>query len=875
MTLFYDEFNDVIFLDFVNIMTVNQNIHVEINKLLENINSHTNCIIPYNIKKRGESFYHSRDSAIVICSLIYLVDTGQYSFAKLSHIILKYLHFEKHVYYSRDSSIIPKDRYNYDRMPYITQLPELEQYDVIALRCLAFYNCYRIFKSFRSEELIDDVLFTSGMYMYYIQLITHFYNTPCHDMWGKVHGIHFSNTKLYQMALLGFKNTYYFITSNHNTLKNTIEKTLVDLSSMLTKFEQKVIISNKSYDIFVPKLENEYKVNTLRYTLNSSVMFPYLPIFGYSEESISHPRLLNTALIVFSNNDENMTNIINNRKMAISIPYISRYGFIIKKNNNGCVLSTLATYHVLSIADDDIIGDTILRDWPQSAYRSFKRGIFNTMVKLYPNLKAQMGNNINKLSKIITSTAHENSVRCIYSCVMDRMCIFNGEDNRSIILKEFKNAIKKNVLDGFLDDNGITKTKTVDRDKGKDKTNGTGTNLIIMSIPGLKNNKINDGNMEIRSFLGPIPEKQEDCIKNPNANKYNFQKKSYCRCNSKDKNQDKNQDKMTHDDNNESITVTIETPREVSLQCFIDLANQYYCFKCDRKKKVVLSEELKTVNMENIVRIRDTLLKLTKMRGLKDIKDGLLDNITNFINGGKGEELLHTCITGPPGVGKTVLASVIADLYKALGILSKGHIVKASRPDLIGKYLGHTAAKTADIIKKAEGGILFIDEVYSLVDKEGRDSFSKECVDTLTQYLTDKCHDMICIVAGYKEDVENYFFKSNKGLSRRFAFKYNIEGYKYDELFEIFCDKMSDKNWTMDKLEEESMKELFKDKYELFKNFGGDIENLVFRYGLVFNRENIFSRDKTKKIKLNILKTSIDHLFAGDNETPNWKFIYS
>ena len=231
----------------------------------------------------------------------------------------------------------------------------------------------------------------------------------------------------------------------------------------------------------------------------------------------------------------------------------------------------------------------------------------------------------------------------------------------------------------------------------------------------------------------------------------------------------------------------------------------------------------------------------------------------------KKNELLHMCIMGPPGVGKTVIANIISEIYKNLGILSKGHIVKASRSDLIGKYLGHTASKTTDVIKEAEGGILFIDEAYSLVDRNGRDSFSKECIDTLTQYLTEKCSDLLCIIAGYKTDIEEYFFSSNKGLERRFAFKFNIEGYSYEELFNIYCDKMKLEGWivNLDKNDEEQFLNLFKEKYDLFKNFGGDIENLVHRYNIVWNKNNFFKLERDKNISIEITKTSIDHLFSN------------
>ena len=254
------------------------------------------------------------------------------------------------------------------------------------------------------------------------------------------------------------------------------------------------------------------------------------------------------------------------------------------------------------------------------------------------------------------------------------------------------------------------------------------------------------------------------------------------------------------------------------------------------------------------------------MRGLDDIKDVLLDNVIYLLLNGKKNEFQHIAIMGPPGVGKTVIANIMAELYKNLEVLPKGHIVKVSRPDLIGKYLGHTAHKTREAIDKAKGGILFIDEAYSLVDKQGKDSFAKECMDTLVQWLSEECSDTMCIVAGYKEDMEEHFFRMNAGLERRFPFKFYISGYKYDELFEIFCDKMIENKWNVETNEKEEFLKVFKDEYKKFKNFGGDIENLVYRYGLVYNRENFFINNNSKDIDLKLFNKALKHLFQNVNE---------
>jgi SpoVK/Ycf46/Vps4 family AAA+-type ATPase len=119
--------------------------------------------------------------------------------------------------------------------------------------------------------------------------------------------------------------------------------------------------------------------------------------------------------------------------------------------------------------------------------------------------------------------------------------------------------------------------------------------------------------------------------------------------------------------------------------------------------------------------------------------------------------LLHTVIEGEPGTGKTELAEKIGKVYLKLGILKNDIFKKVKRSDLIAGYLGQTAIKTARLIEECKGGVLFIDEAYSLGNaegKDGRDSFSKECIDVLNQSLTENKNNFVCIIAGYKEDLE-------------------------------------------------------------------------------------------------------------------------
>ena len=118
--------------------------------------------------------------------------------------------------------------------------------------------------------------------------------------------------------------------------------------------------------------------------------------------------------------------------------------------------------------------------------------------------------------------------------------------------------------------------------------------------------------------------------------------------------------------------------------------------------------------------------------------------------------------------------------------LENDNFITATRSDLVAKYLGQTADKTQKVIDSALGGVLFIDEAYSLGNQEQRDSFSKECIDTINENLTEKKTDFICIIAGYKDEIESCFFSYNSGLERRFPVRFTIEEYKPEELYLIF-----------------------------------------------------------------------------------------
>ena len=230
------------------------------------------------------------------------------------------------------------------------------------------------------------------------------------------------------------------------------------------------------------------------------------------------------------------------------------------------------------------------------------------------------------------------------------------------------------------------------------------------------------------------------------------------------------------------------------------------------------------------------------------------------------KEMYHMVITGSPGSGKTEVAKILAKLYYCLGITKKDKFTLAKRSDLIGKYLGHTAKMTQDVFNKAKGGILFIDEAYSLGNPEGRDSFSKECIDTINQNLTEN-KDTVVFIAGYKEQLEESFFAYNPGLHRRFKFRLEVDKYNAEELRLIFLKKIKDSKWNIlnNNPDTEIPLSLFEKHREIFKFNGGDMENLWHLTKIVHARR-IFgkSRDFVKKINVDDIKKAIELYMEND-----------
>ncbi|MEC1157115.1 stage V sporulation protein K [Cytobacillus horneckiae] len=170
-----------------------------------------------------------------------------------------------------------------------------------------------------------------------------------------------------------------------------------------------------------------------------------------------------------------------------------------------------------------------------------------------------------------------------------------------------------------------------------------------------------------------------------------------------------------------------------------------------------------------------------------------------------GKQALHMMFKGNPGTGKTTVARLIGKLFQKMNVLSKGHLIEAERADLVGEYIGHTAQKTRDLVKKALGGILFIDEAYSL-GRGGEKDFGKEAIDTLVKHMEDKQHDFILILAGYSKEMEN-FLSLNPGLHSRFPLVIDFPDYSIEQLMDIGQLMLKEKEYTLSRESEKKLRD--------------------------------------------------------------------
>jgi SpoVK/Ycf46/Vps4 family AAA+-type ATPase len=261
--------------------------------------------------------------------------------------------------------------------------------------------------------------------------------------------------------------------------------------------------------------------------------------------------------------------------------------------------------------------------------------------------------------------------------------------------------------------------------------------------------------------------------------------------------------------------------------------------------------------MNALHNIKEPLEELNNMIGMKDLKENIIDQIIFYIQNLHtlktditGSDFMHTVIYGPPGTGKTEIAKIIGAIFSKMGVLTKGTFKKVTRSDLIAGYLGQTSLKTRDVINECIGGVLFIDEAYSLGNEEKKDSFSKECIDTLCEALSDHKDNLMVIIAGYEKDLNGCFFNYNQGLSSRFTWRFKTDEYTSEDLYKIFLKKVNDGGWSFSENSNIDVKWFEKNKQH-FKFYGRDIETLFAKTKIAHSRR-VFCLDPSIKKLLTI-----------------------
>jgi hypothetical protein len=288
---------------------------------------------------------------------------------------------------------------------------------------------------------------------------------------------------------------------------------------------------------------------------------------------------------------------------------------------------------------------------------------------------------------------------------------------------------------------------------------------------------------------------------------------------------------------------------------FIIKENSYI----DSLKSLIDSLDIPRTN-KNQKELVILLKELDSMVGLCSLKEQLMDQILFIMQELQDSgSFFNAVLTGNPGTGKTTVCGILAKIYCKIGLISSEKVVVADRSALVGKYLGSTSIKTKQVLESALGGVLFIDEVYSLGSKDSNDSFSKECIDTITQYLSDNVGNIICIIAGYKDLINTCFFGQNPGLERRFPWKFNIDNYSPKELVEIMVIHLGHNEWKTD-VKNEYLLELINSNKDHFNGNGGDIRNLIDKCKIAHSRR-VFSNFKKKDIDKLLNKEDINNGF--------------
>ena len=255
----------------------------------------------------------------------------------------------------------------------------------------------------------------------------------------------------------------------------------------------------------------------------------------------------------------------------------------------------------------------------------------------------------------------------------------------------------------------------------------------------------------------------------------------------------------------------------------------------------------------------------------------LVDRVRKQLGLSAGAPSLHMCFTGNPGTGKTTVALRMAEILHRLGYVREGHLVSVTRDDLVGQYIGHTAPKTKEVIKKAMGGVLFIDEAYYLYKPENERDYGAESIEILLQTMENNREDLVVILAGYKDRMDK-FFHSNPGMRSRIAHHIDFPDYGPDELVAIAKLMLESQNYCFSAAGEEAFGKYIRlrMKSEHFAN-ARSVRNALDRARLR-QANRLFSGTKKSLSKTDLITLEAEDILASrvflesaSNSEPNTK----
>jgi probable Rubsico expression protein CbbX len=269
--------------------------------------------------------------------------------------------------------------------------------------------------------------------------------------------------------------------------------------------------------------------------------------------------------------------------------------------------------------------------------------------------------------------------------------------------------------------------------------------------------------------------------------------------------------------------------------------------------------------------VQEVLDKLDReLVGLKPVKTRireiaallLVDRMRRKLGLSSGAPSLHMCFTGNPGTGKTTVAMRMAEILHRLGYVREGHLVAVTRDDLVGQYIGHTAPKTKEVLKKAMGGVLFIDEAYYLYRPENERDYGQESIEILLQVMENQRDDLVVILAGYKDKMDK-FFMSNPGMSSRIAHHLDFPDYKAEELMAIAKLMLQEQQYRFSPEAEKVFLEYIKRRMKMphFAN-ARSVRNALDRARLR-QANRLFAKTKAHLTKKDLVTLEADDILAS------------